>query len=431
MSVSSVVAVPASVVSSGIGVPWTNPSGATGAGIGTSVQVSITNISLTSNVVTFTTAPQQLQAGQSLVMSSVLFNTFLNGATLVVLASGLTSTSFSANFVHANVASGADIGFGTPSTVYAYSAYNSYLTPPLGQYAAYSYATTPPPGVVVASRNFFGTPFSIFGSFPYIAFFNAASLGLNSYTGSMGSFTTPTLPVGAVVQGIYLYCFGTSVGQPGAFLSFTANWNDGSPKSHSFATNGTNELTTSIGTSLSILSTLSFTHFGQATSGGGLAYQTVGDYGAIVVYAGGSGPAPGQLQTLVATQLALALPANALVTGVEVGFAAGTVIGSGTPSLQAQLTIAGSNVGTTKTVSSLTGWSSPYALGGSGDPWGTALRGVNVNGSSGLGVNISGTLASGDQINLNDLQVTVYYTVPSVVVNINVGNTKSYVIGNN
>jgi hypothetical protein len=57
--------------------------------------VEITNVSITANVVTFTTMTQSpaLAAGNTVTLSNLAVATFLNGQTLTVLASGLTTTS--------------------------------------------------------------------------------------------------------------------------------------------------------------------------------------------------------------------------------------------------------------------------------------------------------------------------------------------------
>ena len=241
----------------------------------------------------------------------------------------------------------------------------------------------------------------------------------------------PTLPPGSTVIGIYPYAIGTVYGNT---TSFTASWTGGSTE---WTLDGTPQVYSSIGTDLSILSSLQFSNTGgpstEETTAPGYNYgDAIGDYGAVVVYTTTGTPIPDtQLQTLSATQLGYAVPTNAFITGIQVGLAAGTTAGSGTASLTAQLTVAGSPVGSPKTISSLSGWTTPYTLGSSTDRWGTALRGANVNGASGLGVNFTGTLPSGDQINLNDLVVTLTYAVPATVAHITIGNTRPPTVGFN
>lgn len=70
---------------------------------------AITNISLTSNVVTVT-ANNAFTAGQVVVIKDLVTATFLNDVQLTVLASGLSGTQFEANFTHADYPSAADTG---------------------------------------------------------------------------------------------------------------------------------------------------------------------------------------------------------------------------------------------------------------------------------------------------------------------------------
>lgn len=77
----------------------------------------ITNVALTTNVVTIT-AKNNLAAGDVVLVSGVTTATFLNGQSLTVLAGGLSATSFTANFTHANYTSAADTGYCLP-TLYA------------------------------------------------------------------------------------------------------------------------------------------------------------------------------------------------------------------------------------------------------------------------------------------------------------------------
>jgi hypothetical protein len=90
-----------SVGVSGFDYSW-NPLGA-----------AITNIALTTNVVTIT-ANNNLAAGDTVTISGVTTATFLNGQTLTVLAGGLSATAFTANFTHANYGSAGDTGYAKP-----------------------------------------------------------------------------------------------------------------------------------------------------------------------------------------------------------------------------------------------------------------------------------------------------------------------------
>jgi len=77
---------------------------------GCSVQNSITEFSITNNVVTFI-APNSLTAGQSVTISGLTTGTYLNGQTLTVLTA--SSTLFTAAFTHADVALTSDPGLVT------------------------------------------------------------------------------------------------------------------------------------------------------------------------------------------------------------------------------------------------------------------------------------------------------------------------------
>ncbi len=72
--------------------------------------VDITNCAITSNVATFTTKPQTLAAGKVLTVGGfVTACTALNNQRVTVNSSGLTSTSFTANFTTANSATHAEV----------------------------------------------------------------------------------------------------------------------------------------------------------------------------------------------------------------------------------------------------------------------------------------------------------------------------------
>lgn len=75
----------------------------------------ITNVALTTNVVTIT-ANNNLAAGDVVLISGVTTATFLNGQLLTVISAGLSATVFEANFTHGNYVSAADTGFALPTT---------------------------------------------------------------------------------------------------------------------------------------------------------------------------------------------------------------------------------------------------------------------------------------------------------------------------
>lgn len=75
----------------------------------------ITNLALTSNVVTIT-AKNNLAAGDVVVLSGLTVNTGLNGVSVTVLAGSLSATTFTANLTHANISSAFETGYCTPTS---------------------------------------------------------------------------------------------------------------------------------------------------------------------------------------------------------------------------------------------------------------------------------------------------------------------------
>ena len=75
----------------------------------------ITNLALTSNVVTIT-ALNNLAAGDVVVLSGLTTTAALNGTALTVLAGSLSATTFTANLTHANISTAAETGFATPTS---------------------------------------------------------------------------------------------------------------------------------------------------------------------------------------------------------------------------------------------------------------------------------------------------------------------------
>jgi YVTN family beta-propeller protein len=80
-----------------------------------STVATITGFSITSNVVTFTAA-NNFFAGEKVSITGLTTGTYLNGKTLTVLATGLSSGSFACNFTNADVSQTADSGTAVPST---------------------------------------------------------------------------------------------------------------------------------------------------------------------------------------------------------------------------------------------------------------------------------------------------------------------------
>ncbi len=90
-----------------------SPSGSCGANCST--VAAITGFSISSNVVTFTAA-NNFFAGEKVSITGLTTGTYLNGATLTVLATGLSAGSFECNFTNADVTQTADTGSAVPST---------------------------------------------------------------------------------------------------------------------------------------------------------------------------------------------------------------------------------------------------------------------------------------------------------------------------
>ncbi len=73
----------------------------------------VTGYSITNNVITVSVkTPNPFTAGQTVTLSTMPTSTFLNGQNLTVLAAGLTTTQFEANFTHVNAAA-TEAGFAT------------------------------------------------------------------------------------------------------------------------------------------------------------------------------------------------------------------------------------------------------------------------------------------------------------------------------
>lgn len=76
---------------------------------------AITNLALTSNVVTIT-AKNNLAANDVVVLSGLTTTPALNGVALTVISTGLSATQFEANLTHGNISSAAETGFATPQS---------------------------------------------------------------------------------------------------------------------------------------------------------------------------------------------------------------------------------------------------------------------------------------------------------------------------
>lgn len=75
----------------------------------------ITNLALTSNVVTIT-ANNNLATGDIVILSGLTTTPALNGVSLTVLSTGLSATAFEANLTHANISTAFETGYATPTS---------------------------------------------------------------------------------------------------------------------------------------------------------------------------------------------------------------------------------------------------------------------------------------------------------------------------
>lgn len=422
----SFTASPTAYASTGDGIQWQQPAFAPNTGLGSGNFATITSVTISANVVTFTVVQQATPfvTGQTVTISNMVHSTFLNAATLTVLAAGLSSTQFSANFTHADVAFLVDAGLATPNTTFAFAQnMDGAVTLTGGQSVLFATAETPWTGGGTFTANQLGNPcaYTVLGQIA--SGHGGDSVGEPTITSTSPNVTVPTLPVGATIVGIYPVALAPSHQISGALISLKAFFTGGgSPEG--FSLTGSWENLGSIGTSLSVLSGAHFTLSCLASlSGIGDYWANVQAIGFAIVYTGGTQPPLNQLQTLQGTNSGFAIPGASLATGVQVTLNTGITTGTSS-TLQVQLTLNGSPVGTPKPIT-VGSWASSYTLGSSSDVWGTGgLTSTQINGTTGLGVNVSGNLSTDTYINLNTLSITVYTTRIIPVVWVNVGNTR-------
>jgi len=91
----------------------------TNAGLATETSYAVTQEAVTSNVASFTGSFTGLTAGTTLDLEGFPTATFFNGHTVTVLSSGLSSSGFSANFVHADTGTINDAAFALPNNPYS------------------------------------------------------------------------------------------------------------------------------------------------------------------------------------------------------------------------------------------------------------------------------------------------------------------------
>jgi hypothetical protein len=97
---------------SGVGVTAGYPGNFIPATYQKVVSATITNLALTSNVVTITAA-NTFAAGDLVTLAGLTHTAALNGKILTVLAGGLSGSSFTANLTNADIVSAAETGTAT------------------------------------------------------------------------------------------------------------------------------------------------------------------------------------------------------------------------------------------------------------------------------------------------------------------------------
>jgi hypothetical protein len=410
--------VPTTIQSQGPGIPWQDSGAATNTGFGSNQVALITGFSISDGVVTFETANQSLVEGQSVVISGLGTGTYLNGETLTVESP--SATSFQAEFAHADVTETLDFGQATPTTQFAY-AQNVGYAPPAGQFTVFAFPAGNQPGVTKTSGTCFGAslaPWSFIAGNGYGSGVNGCPLFMEPAEWESTSVGIPSLPAGAVVQSIVPAAVGTSyVNDGGGATFFDVDYPSGS---YRFTLNGSLDTgAPDLGTDLSVLNGTSFavtvTNTEDSDPGEASTFGCdVSFYGVAINYtAPGTPISPTQLQTLAATNCGLNIPSEAPVTAVTVNLQTGMQYGAAA-TLLVQLTLNGAPVGSPKGLP-VGPWATEYTLEDTIQGWGlVGLIGSQVNGATGLGVNVSGNLPQDAQVNLNDLNGEVFYTIPGI-----------------
>jgi hypothetical protein len=424
---------PANVTSVGTGIPWQLPSLATDTGTGVSQQALITSVAISGNVVTFHTVAllHPYVAGQSVSISGMAISTFLNGAVLVVLP-GATTTQFTANYSHANLATVTDVGVAQSDASVGYTlAQNVVPTPPpgTGHYQMFFPAKLQGGGQTSGVEIVFHTPYG------YTVSGNAcAGFSGNSFSPTLSSsavLPTPVLPTGAAIATISLVVMGQKTIPSGysALISLSAHHTGDIGDFATFSLNGSwSKYTYPLGSDLTVLNGTSFLFKVQSSD-----YTQQVSYSGSVTACGvlvdftmptGTPPTSGVLQTLTGINCGIVIPSGASITGLQVNFTSGLDYGTSSV-LSVQLTASGTPVGTAKSVS-VAAWPTEYVLGGPTDKWGSSLSTSADAGT--VGVNVSGTVAANSQVDLNALAITVWYITPigpgKSVIWVSVGNTR-------
>jgi hypothetical protein len=440
--------VPCSIVTAGAGAPWLDPSRATADGVGVLEPAVITGFSISADVVTFSTAPQALNAFQNLTISGLNVGTYLNGQVLNVLPTGLSDVSFQAVFMHADVLSTFDLGVAAPTAGFAYQQQIIDSAPP-GQKTLFV------PGLLGSLDTTFGTcfgsdfsPWQFSTQFPVGQGANGCPIGTapSVSQANLSDWSWVEEVIGAgTINGIYPVLVGSPdpSGLGSALISVNAA---GYSEPYTFALDGSLEYAPNLGTDLLALNTVVFAVTVSNTleappESAELFGASASLWGAVIDYTP-AGPSP-SLQTLSANSdgcTGLNIPLNATITGLQVSFQAG-VVGTYGPEGSAQLElqptglvngVPNTDIGPGKGIASIAQWPTSsvvepttYVLGGPHDLWEIVgpspdpplqqvpfLTAAMLNGSPGLGMVFQALLTGNVQININKLVFTVYFTTP-------------------
>ena len=411
--------VPDSSASIGVGIPWLNPSADSNSGEGSNQVALITGFSITDGVVTFETAMQQIPmvAGQSVVITGMGIGTYFNNETLTV--KDPTPTSFEASFSHADIAETVDFGEATPDTQFAYAQNVNYPTPD-GQSTVFAVPEGNQSGPNLSSGTCFGAslaPWRFIAGDGYGLGVNGCPLFMTPASWESTAIGIPELPAGAVVQSIFAVAVGTAYVNPGGGSPFFFVNYPGGPSF--FALDGTLQQGPNLGTDLAVLADTNFeiqiTNTAASDPGEVNTFgNNISFFGVAINFTAPGAPVPStQLQTLAARNMGLTIPPDAPVTGIQINLQTGMQYGSAA-TLLVQLTLNGVPVGSPKAIP-VGPWATSYTLEDTAAGWGIpGIIGSQVNGPTGLGVNISGSLPQDAQVNLNDLNGEVFYTINGI-----------------
>jgi hypothetical protein len=415
--VTDIAFVPDSGATVGAGIAWQNPGKATG--VGSPAVAVITGWSVSGNIYTFY-AENDFTAEELVTIAGLSAGQApsANNLTFPVMPTGLSSTQFQISLPAFDAGVTVDSGTATPALPNYASVTVPFppFSPDDGEYVAYSL-----PGTALAPE----TAFALFGGTPVAA--AAASWIAGGAIGASGgnpflagvncgwsNFALPTLPAGAVITRIYPVIQAANVvTNPGARMILSAGvgvlqvWTDITITANGQYTAPAYE--DSLGTSTADI-TGAYVNLNLESSVP-IWYEVNADLTSVVLAVyytlpSGGTPSANQAQTLELSGTDLTFPADTVITGVEVDLASGLAFGSASV-VTAQLTVDGAPVGISK-VFNPDAWPSVVPpLGGDGDLWGQG--GMDGTQANELGVNFSGSLNPGSQLNLNDVSITVFY----------------------